>query len=145
MWVGGIVYEGESLMKGSELCAMSAGELTAGVSEKGANRFAGVCLRDCWCLSMGFVGQGVCENGRCRADYGKGFECGKAVSVFFSRRCYGSATGLLQQRKVDKFPRKKRSTAEKCNVFSGPETLDEIKEGKRKAERHQKSFRVVNP
>ncbi|KAG5559418.1 hypothetical protein RHGRI_009080 [Rhododendron griersonianum] len=43
MWVGGIVYEGESLMNGRV-----AGELTAGVSEKGAHPFAGVCLWDSW-------------------------------------------------------------------------------------------------
>ncbi|KAF7149470.1 hypothetical protein RHSIM_Rhsim03G0246800 [Rhododendron simsii] len=44
----GFVYEGESLMKGSELCARGAGELTAGVSKKGTNPFAGVCLWDLW-------------------------------------------------------------------------------------------------
>ncbi|KAI8565581.1 hypothetical protein RHMOL_Rhmol03G0271200 [Rhododendron molle] len=55
MWVGGIVYEGESLMKGR-----GAGELTAGVSEKGSNPFAGVCLWDSWCgvfVRMEGVGQ----------------------------------------------------------------------------------------
>ncbi|KAF7124270.1 hypothetical protein RHSIM_Rhsim12G0181700 [Rhododendron simsii] len=113
-------------------------------SEKGANRFAGWST-GLWVCLMGCGAAGCCENGRCRADYGKGFEWGRLEDNHAIRRCYGSATGLLQQRKVDKFPRKKRSTAEKCNVFSGPETLDEIKEGKRKAERHQKSFRVVNP
>lgn len=35
-------------MKGSELRARGAGELTEGVSEKGVNPFAGVCLWDLW-------------------------------------------------------------------------------------------------
>ncbi|KAF7143452.1 hypothetical protein RHSIM_Rhsim05G0048600 [Rhododendron simsii] len=43
MWVGGIVYEGGSLMNGR-----GAGELTARVSEKGAHPFVGVCLWDSW-------------------------------------------------------------------------------------------------